>query len=108
MNHTKLWKGVAMKTVEGINITCVNTGKVCYTEREAGVVINNCRKHVHAGSHRWIKADHSNSKNIPRRKCYCKDCGYYHVTHKALYDFDSHNGLWEEDFYREYGTRKRA
>lgn len=22
----------------------------------------------------------------------CEDCGHYHVTHKALYDFDSHNG----------------
>lgn len=97
-----------MKTEEGTNVKCEETGKVCYTEREAGEAISNFKRHIHAGSHHWIKADHSNSKNIPRRKYYCKDCGYYHVTHKALYDFDSHNGLWEEDFYREYGARKRA
>ena len=36
-----------------------------------------------------------------KRKYYCKECGYYHVTHLALYDFDSHDGLWENAFYKE-------
>lgn len=97
-----------MKTVEGFNVKCEGTGKVCYTEREAGLVINGCKKHVHAGNHHWIKGDHSNSKNIPRRKYYCKECGFFHVTHLALYDIDSQHGLWEEAFYKDYKKRKRA
>lgn len=97
-----------MKTFEGNNVTCEMTGKVCYTEREAGVVINNSKRHVHVGCHRWIKADRGNSKNIPRRKYFCKDCGFYHVTHLALYDFGSQDGVWEEEFYKEYQAKKRA
>lgn len=97
-----------MRTVEGLYITCENSGKVCYTEREAGTVINNSKKHVHAGNHHWIKAGYSNSKNIPRRKYYCKECGYYHVTHLPLYDFDSQDGIWEEAFYKEQIKRRRA
>lgn len=94
-----------MKNLEGINIVCEYTGKICYTQREAGAVINNCRKHFYVGNHRWIKSKYSNSKYIPRRKYFCKECGYFHVTHNPYYKSDSHNGAWEEAFYKKYQGR---
>lgn len=98
-----------MKTNEGIYVMCVSTGKICYTEREAGIVINGCKKHVYLENGRFGKTSHGNgnSKSIPRRKYYCKECGFYHVTHLALYDFDSQNYAWEEDFYREYERNQK-
>ena len=91
-----------MKTVDGNYVVCGFSGKICYTEREAGLVINGCKRHVYVGNCRWAKSAHGNSKSIPRRKYYCKDCGFYHVTHLALYDMDSQNYAWEDVFYREY------
>ncbi len=95
-----------MKTDEGNYVMCIFTGKICYTEREAGLVINGCKKHVHMGNNHWAKSAHGNSKAIPRRKYYCKDCGFYHVTHLALYDFGSQNYAWEEDFYKNYKPKQ--
>ncbi len=88
-----------MKTVEGNNLQCTYTGKICYTQREAGMVINDCKRHRIFGRHS-VKVGYGNSKSIPRRKYYCKYCGYYHVTHLPLYDRDSHNYAWEEVFQR--------
>ena len=96
-----------MKTTEGNYVMCIFTGKICYTEREAGNVINGCKKHFYAGHGRWAKSAHGNSKAIPRRKYYCKDCGFYHVTHLALYDIDSQNYAWEDAFYKEYERRQK-
>jgi len=96
-----------MKTNDGNYVICAFAGKICYTEREAGLVINGCKKHVHMGNHHWAKAAHGNSKSIPRRKYYCKDCGYYHLTHMALYTNDSRNYTWEDVFYREYERRQK-
>lgn len=97
-----------MKTIEGENIRCVFTNKICYTEREAGHIINGCKKHIYIGNSHWAKqGGYTNSKNIPRRKYYCKDCGFYHVTHLALYDYDSQNGLWEEAFYKEFNKKNK-
>ena len=97
-----------MRTEEGTYVMCIFTGKICYTEREAGHVINSCKKHVYLGHGRCGKSSHGtgSSKAIPRRKYYCKDCGYYHVTHKALYDTDSLTRAWEDVFYNEYSQRK--
>ena len=36
-----------MKTVDGNYVFCGSTGKICYTMREAGLVINGCKKHVY-------------------------------------------------------------
>ena len=96
-----------MKTNEGNYVMCVAAGKICYTEREAGLVINGCKKHVYMGGRHWAKSSHGNSKSIPRRKYYCKDCGFYHVTHLALYDKDSQNYAWEDFFYREYERKQK-
>jgi hypothetical protein len=97
-----------MKTEEGNYVMCIFTGKICYTEREAGLVINGCKRHVYVGNGRFAKSAHGNSKAIPRRKYYCKDCGFYHLTHLALYDFDSQNYAWEDAFYREFENKKKA
>lgn len=97
-----------MKTIDGEHVMCIFTGKICYTEREAGLVINGVKKHHHVGNGKWIKSNHGNSKNIPRRKYYCKDCGFYHVTHLALYDYDSQNYAWEDAFYREFEKKNKA
>ena len=69
-----------MKTEEGNYVMCIFTGKICYTEREAGLVINGCKRHVYVGNGRFAKSAHGNSKAIPRRKYYCKDCGFLKTT----------------------------
>ncbi len=67
-----------MKDLYGNNVRCYAAGKVCYTAREAGTVINDARKH-HYGN------DDKRGKTIPKRKYYCPDCGYYHVTHHSFF-----------------------
>ena len=98
-----------MKTSEGNYVMCFFAGKICYTAREAGIVINNCKKHVYLGKGRYGKNAHGNgySKAIPRRKYFCKECGFYHVTHLALYNTKSLNYAWEEKFYREYENHSK-
>ena len=54
-------------------IYCKVTGKRCFSEREAGEHINYFKNTHFKWSHR--------GKNIPCRKYYCKECGYYHLTH---------------------------
>lgn len=66
-----------MKTIEGNYVMCSSAGKICYTERETGIVINGCKKHIYMGGRHWAKSSHGHSKSIPRRKYYCKDCGYF-------------------------------
>ena len=97
-----------MKTSSGDYVLCVFTGMICYTEREAGLVINTVKKHHYVGNRKWIKSFHGNSKNVPRRKYFCKDCGFYHVTHLALYDMDSQNYAWDDAFYREMEKKNKA
>ena len=96
-----------MKTIEGNYVMCSSAGKICYTEREAGIVINGCKKHIYMGGRHWAKSSHGHFKSIPRRKYYCKDCGYFHLTHMALYNIDSRNYAWEDVFYREYERRQK-
>lgn len=66
-----------MKDFQNKQIYC-QTGKACYTEREAGIVINSARRRRYSDKSRW-------RKDIPRRKYYCTECGFYHVTHHAFY-----------------------
>lgn len=95
-----------MKTQEGESVICSETGKICYTEREAGLVMNKARKHFYAGHMQMHKEHFANSKDIPRRKYYCKACGFYHVTHKPKYDANSRGYAWEDKFYKEHGKKK--
>lgn len=49
---------------------CKETGKVCYTIREAKQTISLFKCH-------WIKKN----KKIPVRYYKCEYCGFYHLTH---------------------------
>lgn len=67
-----------MKDKNGEFIYCEATNKICYTTKEAGAIINDCKKHSYK---RWG----NEPKNKPKRKYYCKDCGFFHVTHMKSY-----------------------
>lgn len=73
-----------MKDLYGNDIRCSEAGKVCYTAREAGTVINETHSHHYGGARRL------RSKTIPKRKYVCPDCGYYHVTHHAFFADSEH------------------
>ncbi|MFA5658744.1 MAG: hypothetical protein WC900_05610 [Oscillospiraceae bacterium] len=65
---------------------CPETGKICYSEREASEIINR----LHRGmtyinkDGRKAKIKYS-AKNIPKRKYFCTYCGTYHLTHLPYY-----------------------
>lgn len=59
------------------------------------------------GGRHWAKSSHGHYKLIPRRKYYCKECGYFHLTHMALYNIDSKNYAWEDVFHRKYERRQK-
>lgn len=60
-------------------------GKVCYTEREAGNVINSAKKGRRGYRHGGPVNVRSGRKEIPKRKYFCRDCGMWHVTHFSYY-----------------------
>lgn len=45
---------------------CDVTGKICYSQKDAGSIINGARH---------------NRKNKPKRMYLCKHCNSYHLTH---------------------------
>jgi hypothetical protein len=62
-------------------------GKRCLTERQAGMALNGVSKCNHREHH----------KKVPRRKYYCRACGFFHLTSQSEktkkiakhdYDFD--------------------
>ena len=62
-----------MSDNQGNYLICKKTGKIIYTEREAGEIVNKCRRH---------KISQNRDKaNRPARKYYCKYCGRFHLTH---------------------------
>lgn len=80
---------------------CPVSGKRCYSEREAGRIVNSC--------HRHRSNDHlDRNKDLPRRKYFCPDCGTWHLTHLAIYDKDSYGADWETRFYMEYERGKKG
>lgn len=80
---------------------CPDCDKRCYSEREAGSILNSCKRHRNS--------DHcGRNKDLPRRKYWCSACGHYHLTHLPQYDRDSLNYAWENQFYREYETRSKT
>lgn len=96
-----------MKTEDENKMTCIKSGKICYSEREAGIIINGCKKHIYIRHGIPVKSSHGNSKAIPRRKYICPDCGFYHVTHQPKFTHDDRSYDWEERFYREVEGRRR-
>ncbi len=81
-----------MKDLSGNDIRCFAEGKICYTEREAGIVINNAKRH-HYGN------DVKRGKNIPKRKYFCNVCGFYHLTHYKYFADDKMIDYNERKFY---------
>ena len=67
-----------MRDFYGKEIICEKTHKICYTQREAGNIVNDCRKH---GYKRWGVGQ----KNKPMRQYHCEYCGCWHITHHKSY-----------------------
>ena len=59
----------------GVDIRCKDSGKVCLTVREAGVILNRFRRHH----------GRTRTGNRPYRKYWCSSCGFYHLTHLAYF-----------------------
>ena len=70
-----------MKDQNQNDIICFQEHKICYTEREAGGILNSCRRHNYSN---WGVGQ----KYKPMRKYYCNECGFYHITHLKSYVFD--------------------
>lgn len=48
---------------------CKESGKYCYSKKEAGNMI------------RYFKKHRNFNKNIPKRSYFCNYCGTFHLTH---------------------------
>lgn len=77
---------------------CSECDKRCYSEREAGSILNSCKRHRNS--------DHcGRNKELPRRKYWCNSCGHYHLTHYR--EWSSVDCTKEDKFYMEYENKKR-
>ena len=82
-----------MKDQNQNDIICFQERKICYTEREAGTIVNACKRHNYNS---WGVGQ----KYKPMRKYYCKDCGFYHVSHLKSYVFEAkHFKHKDREFY---------
>jgi hypothetical protein len=52
---------------------CEPTGKICYSQREAGIMLNSLKN----SRHRW----NNRNKIIPLRSYRCEYCNTFHLTH---------------------------
>lgn len=67
---------------------CDETEKVCYSKREAGEIINGCKRH--RGS------DHlGRNKNLPKRSYFCRSCGCFHLTHEPFLKNENLQRKWK-------------
>lgn len=66
-------------------VRCSETGKRCYSEKEANIAISSAKKHYGKGTARKTKTG-----DIPRRKYYCKNCRSWHLTSKVTFDKVKH------------------
>lgn len=69
-----------MKDQEGNYMRCV-CGKVCYTEREAGGLLNSLKAR---GSKDWVST--RRKTKVMKRKYHCNECGFWHLTHYSYYN----------------------
>lgn len=86
---------IDMKDQNQNDIICFQEHKICYTEREAGSIVNDCKKHNY----------HSRGvgqKYKPMRKYFCKDCGFYHLTHLKSYVFEAEQFKHRDREFYEY------
>lgn len=71
-------------TDENGNYIYCDCGKRCYSERDANYIINSAKKHRK-----------SHTGKIPKRKYYCKICGYYHTTSQNKESFNADWGKFK-------------
>ncbi len=62
-------------------VKCSVTNKLCLTIRQAGEILNSFKHHQHG---RRCKKD-----QMPKRKYFCIDCGFYHLTHLTRYQVNN-------------------
>ena len=67
-----------MKDENGKSLFCEKTHKICYTKREAGNIVNDCRRH-------GFRRRGVEQKFKPMRAYYCCECGCWHTTHYKSY-----------------------
>lgn len=66
--------------ISGEAVKCNRSKKLCLTIREAGEILNSFKHHQH---NRRIKKDQR-----PCRRYWCSSCGFYHLTHLAVYSME--------------------
>jgi|WetSurMetagenome_2_1015567.scaffolds.fasta_scaffold128020_3 hypothetical protein len=64
---------------------CPDCGKRCYSEREANSALKAAKRGTSTRMSGKTIVIRSGSKNIPKRKYFCKYCGTYHLTHLPYY-----------------------
>ncbi|BDC95888.1 hypothetical protein TRSA_09870 [Treponema saccharophilum] len=73
---------------------CEFSGKICYSRRNSGEIINSQKRHRYG--------DHlGHNKKIIKRCYYCTFCGCYHLTHVPFFkkgDFKRMMKFYEADF----------
>lgn len=67
-------------TLEENMTICEQTGKICYSEKEAGRAINHSKKHRYRKSHY--------KKKIVKRKYWCEFCNTWHLTSMSYFSRD--------------------
>lgn len=96
-------ESVYMDAAEKVNLGrefCSECGKYCYSEREAGHIINLNKRH-HCNDHL------GKVKKIPKRKYWCYSCGQFHLTSMPYYKSENMNAKWEERFYRKENQNEK-
>lgn len=61
-----------MDTQGGEKRFCETTGKICYSRREAGNILNYTKRNKFG-------------RNIPKRSFFCEECGTWHLTHMTWF-----------------------
>ena len=79
-----------MTNADGETVLWTECGKICYTKREAGSIINSLKRHRNS-------TRLGRNKEFPRRKYFCTYCGYYHLTHIAVFNKNSGSSKKSKD-----------
>ncbi len=58
-------------------VVCEASGKICYSKKRAGDIVNTAKSHVVRGGKSCRR---SSAKKIPLRVYFCTACGAYHTT----------------------------
>lgn len=88
-NYIKEDRIITTGFVNGIKIEtdhCRLSGKICYSRRDAGEILNKYKRH--RGS------DHcGRNKKRPIRSYFCRNCGCFHITHEPYIGKEDRKGM---------------